>query len=92
MFGVNAFYDYTQEHSHQRAGLGGEVFNQYGTFRVNGYEGISDKRTLSDSSTEKAVNGWDAALEAPIPKLPWVNINLKTSEFDRAASKFLRVV
>jgi hypothetical protein len=87
MFGVNAFYDYTHEHSHRRVGLGGEVFNQYGTFRVNGYEGISDKRTLSDSSTEKAVNGWDAALEAPIPKLPWVNINLKTSEFDRAASK-----
>jgi len=87
MFGVNTFYDYTAEHSHQRIGLGGEVFNQYGTFRVNGYDGISDKRTLSDSSTEKAVDGWDVALEAPIPKLPWVNINLKTSEFDRDASK-----
>lgn len=87
MFGINAFADQKLHHSHNRAGLGAEVFGEYFTFRANYYNAYSGKKTIkiesSISTTEEALDGWDAELETPLPYFPWASLNIKTFEWNR---------
>lgn len=85
LFGVNSFYDQTIKNNHQRIGLGFEAFNPYTTARANYYHALSDLKSTASSNgvnqLEKAQDGWDLSLEAPIPYVPWANINYKHYEW-----------
>lgn len=78
LLGVNTFFDTTTKQSHQRVGLGAEAIGQYMTLRANYYDAISDEKTVSTSggvtTTEKALDGHDFEIDAPLPYLPWLRV------------------
>jgi len=90
LFGTNAFFDLTGEHSHQRLGVGAEALGQYASFRANYYNAISGTKTTAISSgiatTEQALDGYDLELEAPLPYLPWARFLLKGFRWDRTTT------
>lgn len=73
MWGVNTFYDQNISHSHKRVGVGGEAFTPYLTFRANYYEAISGNREVG-GYMERALDGYDGGVEAPIPYIPWMRL------------------
>lgn len=86
MLGVNTWYDRTLDLDHERFGLGVEAFGKYLTFRANAYHAFSNWKTSSIVSgvttQEKALDGWDAELETPIPYLPWARLSAKHYEWN----------
>ncbi len=76
ILGANLFGDYQDLHEHGRLGLGLEALGDILEARLNSYFGVSGKREVADTSTsttyEKAVDGLDYELGAPLPYLPWL--------------------
>lgn len=76
--GVNTFFDYQDLHRHYRWGLGFEAITERLEARLNEYYGLSDRRTVEETSTtyiyEKAVDGFDAELGTPVPYLLWIKV------------------
>lgn len=76
--GVNIFYDYQDQHSHSRWGLGFEALGENLEARVNTYFGISGRRTVRETSTqytyEKAVDGFDVEIGGPLPHFPFIKL------------------
>ncbi len=75
LFGINAWYDRTFDLDHQRWGLGLEAIGPLITGRANYYDAVSGWKTAELSATrlieERAVDGFDFELEAPLPYMPW---------------------
>ena len=67
LLGANIFYDYAFDDNHRRVGLGVEAISSVFDLRGNLYEAESDQVTLTDGSTEEALDGWDARLDYHIP-------------------------
>ena len=67
LLGANIFYDYAFDDNHRRLGLGVEAISSLFDLRGNLYEAESDVVTLTDGSTEEALDGWDARLDYHIP-------------------------
>jgi adhesin/invasin len=90
LLGVNAFYDMTTRHDHQRSGLGVEAIGQYVTFRTNYYNGTSGEKTVSTSNglvtTEKALDGYDFEADAPLPYLPWMRLSASAFRWKSATA------
>ena len=86
MFGMNAFYDQTNDENHQRVGVGLELFHPYATYRANFYDatsGTKNVRTVNSiTDTERALDGWDVSIETPVPYVPWATFNLQGFEWD----------
>jgi len=86
MWGINTFFDKTNEYNHQRIGLGGELFGKYVTFRANYYDAIThkhDTQTLSGITYyEKALSGYDYGVELPVPYLRWANVTATGYHWD----------
>lgn len=78
LLGINGFYDTTTEYHHQRYGVGAEAIGQYVTFRTNYYKAISGDKTISTTNgvteTERALDGYDYEVDAPLPYLPWMRV------------------
>ena len=72
MLGINTFYDETLRYTHKRYGAGAEVYNEYLTLRVNGYNDISGKRYITTAITQQALSGYDFSLETPVPYVSWM--------------------
>lgn len=77
MWGLNAFYDQTMQYTHQRIGIGAELFTNYLTFRANYYDAISNKKNVGTTTTgityyEQALSGFDASIETPVPRISWM--------------------
>jgi len=76
--GINTFFDYQTLHKHYRTGIGLEAIAKKWEFRTNSYIAFSPKRTVEETSSystyEKAVDGFDAELGAPVPYLPWLKL------------------
>lgn len=93
LLGVNSFYDRTIDEQHERAGYGVEAIGEYITARANYYDAISGLKVLSTVSgvttRERALNGWDAELEGPVPYAPWLRVATSFYEWDSKASKNL---
>jgi hypothetical protein len=79
MFGVNAFYDRQFDPDHARWGAGVEAIGRFTTFRANYYDPTSGWITVAATPTtliqEKALEGWDAELEAPLAFAPWASVS-----------------
>ncbi len=73
MLGGNLFYDYDTNTSHYRVGTGAEAISSYAELRANGYLGLSLTREIdpgvpqSQSIVERAVDGYDVEVGAPLP-------------------------
>jgi len=86
LLGVNGWYDHTFDLSHNRVGLGLEAIGEYMTVRTNYYDARSDWKTVSVVSgvttQEKALDGYDLELEAPVPYVPWARLSAKGYKWD----------
>ncbi len=71
LLGANLFHDYETQVSHYRVGTGLEAISAYAELRANGYFGLSRARSIQDDEAsaivEKAVDGYDVEIGAPIP-------------------------
>ena len=67
LLGANIFYDYAFDDNHRRIGAGLELISSVFDFRSNIYEAESDVVTLTNGSTEEALDGWDARIDYHIP-------------------------
>ena len=67
LLGLNVFYDYAFDDNHRRIGAGLEAISSVFDFRSNIYEAESDVVTLTNGSTEEALDGWDARIDYHIP-------------------------
>ena len=83
MLGANLFYDHELSSNHRRASFGVEAITSVGSLRANQYYGISGWK-LVDDIQEKALDGHDFEVGAPLPYLPWANFYLRTFEWEGA--------
>ena len=67
LLGANIFYDYAFDDNHRRIGAGIEAISSVFDLRGNIYEAESGITTLTDGSSEEALDGWDARLDYHIP-------------------------
>lgn len=78
LLGANAWFDSTSRYKHKRWGAGLEAIGEYLTFRTNYYNGVTDWKRVSTSAMsyveERALDGFDAEMEGPIPHMPWLRI------------------
>ena len=84
MLGANLFYDHELSSNHRRASFGVEAITSVGSLRANQYYGISGWK-LVDDIQEKALDGHDFEVGAPLPYLPWANFYLRTFEWEGAS-------
>ena len=86
LLGTNIWYDSTTKYKHKRLGAGLEAVGEYLTFRANYYNGITDWKRVSTATTsyveERALDGFDAELEGPVPYMPWMRIGLSYYHWD----------
>ena len=71
LLGGNMFYDFESEHAHSRIGLGAEALSAFAELRSNVYIPTSGERTVEENAGgvtyERAVNGFDMEIGAPVP-------------------------
>ena len=85
LIGANLFYDHELDYDHQRASVGIEAVSSVGSFRLNQYYGLSGWTTGLDNVQEKALNGQDIEVGAPLPYLPWTNFSYRFFQWDGAS-------
>jgi adhesin/invasin len=85
LIGANLFYDHELDYDHQRASVGIEAISSGGSFRLNQYYGLSGWTTGLDNVQEKALNGQDIEVGAPLPYLPWTNFSYRSFQWDGAS-------
>ena len=83
--GVNLFYDHELDYDHRRASIGIEAISSVGSFRGNQYYGLSGWQSGLDNIQEKALNGHDVEVGAPLPYLPWTNFYLRSFNWEGAS-------
>ncbi len=77
LIGVNTFLDYDWEEKHLRASLGGEFKFNSVDLAANYYHGISGEQTVSASTSEEALSGYDLEARTQLPYLPWASAGLR---------------
>ena len=85
LIGANLFYDHELDYDHQRASVGLEAISSVGSLRLNQYYGLSGWTTGLDNVKEKALNGQDIEVGAPLPYLPWTNFSYRSFQWDGAS-------
>ena len=86
ILGSNIFFDQSFDDSHQRTGLGVEAISSVFDLRSNYYNAVSGIKDVG-SSTEEALDGWDARVDYHLPKLP-IHIYTALYEFENSAKSF----
>ena len=81
LIGANLFYDHELDYDHQRASVGIEAISSVGSFRLNQYYGLSGWKSGFDEIQEKALDGQDMEVGAPLPYLPWTNFSYRSFEW-----------
>ena len=81
LIGANLFYDHELDYDHQRASVGIEAISSVGSFRLNQYYGLSGWKSGFGEIQEKALDGQDMEVGAPLPYLPWTNFSYRSFEW-----------
>ena len=84
MIGANMFFDEEFTSRHRRASFGLEAITSVGSLRANQYYGLSGWKTVNDIQ-EKALDGHDMEVGAPLPYLPWTKAYYRTFEWEGAS-------
>ena len=82
LLGANTFYDHQLTESHQRAGVGAEAITSIFDVRGNYYNALSARRTNSEGTIERALDGWDLRGDYHLPIDEDVNIFISAFEFE----------
>ena len=88
LFGLNVFFDYAFDDSHQRNGAGIEVISSVFDLRSNIYDSSSGIQIVSAGVTEEAMDGWDARLDYHLPVDANARIFAGLFEFENGAGSF----
>ena len=84
MLGANMFFDEEFTSRHRRASFGLEAITSVGSLRANQYYGLSGWKTVN-GIREKALDGHDMEVGAPLPYLPWTKAYYRTFEWEGAS-------
>ena len=84
MVGANMFFDEEFTSRHRRASFGLEAITSVGSLRANQYYGLSGWKTVK-GVREKALDGHDMEVGAPLPYLPWTKAYYRTFEWEGAS-------
>ena len=84
MLGANMFFDEEFTSRHRRASFGLEAITSVGSLRANQYYGLSGWKTVK-GVREKALDGHDMEVGAPLPYLPWTKAYYRTFEWEGAS-------
>ena len=82
LLGANTFYDHQLTESHERVGLGAEAITSIFDLRGNYYNALSARRTNSEGTIERALDGWDLRGDYHLPIEEDVNIFVSAFEFE----------
>ena len=88
IFGLNLFFDYAFDDSHQRNGAGLEVISSVLDLRSNIYDATSGIETVSSGKDEEAMDGWDMRLDYHLPIKANARLFAGLFEFENAAGSF----
>jgi adhesin/invasin len=88
IFGLNLFFDYAFDDSHQRNGAGLEVFSSVFDLRSNIYDATSGIETVSTGKDEEAMDGWDMRLDYHLPIKANTRLFAGLFEFENAAGSY----
>ena len=88
IFGLNLFFDYAFDDSHQRNGAGVEVISSVFDLRSNIYDSSSGIQIVSAGVTEEAMDGWDARLDYHLPIDANARIFAGLFEFENGTGSF----
>ena len=88
IFGLNLFFDYAFDDSHQRNGAGIEVISSVFDLRSNIYDSSSGIQIVSAGVTEEAMDGWDARLDYHLPIDVNARIFAGLFEFENGTGSF----
>ena len=86
ILGANAFYDHQLTESHERVGVGAEAISSMFDVRGNYYNALSARRTNSEGTIERALDGWDLRGDYHLPIDHDVNIFVSAFEFENPES------
>ena len=84
ILGANMFFDEEFTSRHRRASFGVEAITSVGSLRANQYYGLSGWKTVK-GIREKALDGHDMEVGAPLPYLPWTKAYYRTFEWEGAS-------
>ena len=84
ILGANIFYDHELDYDHQRSSIGLEAISSVGSLRANQYYGISKFKSGLNGTQERALDGSDVEVGAPLPYLPWTNFSLRSFKWEGA--------
>ena len=82
LLGANTFYDHQLTESHERVGVGAEAITSIFDVRGNYYNALSARRTNSEGTIERALDGWDLRGDYHLPIEEDVNIFISAFEFE----------
>ncbi len=88
ILGLNLFFDYAFDDSHQRNGAGLEVISSVFDLRSNIYDATSGIETVSLGKDEEAMDGWDSRLDYHLPIKANARLFAGLFEFENAAGSF----
>ena len=88
IFGVNLFFDYSFDDSHQRNGAGLEVISSVFDLRSNIYDATSGIEIVSVGKDEEAMDGWDMRLDYHLPVRANVRLFAGIFEFENATGSY----
>ena len=88
IFGLNAFFDYAFDDSHQRNGAGLEVISSVLDLRSNIYDATSGIEAVSTGKDEEAMDGWDVRLDYHLPVQVNARLFAGLFEFENAAGSY----
>ena len=81
LLGANTFYDHQLTESHERVGMGAEAITSIFDLRGNYYNALSARRTNSEGTIERALDGWDLRGDYHLPIDQDVNLFISAFEF-----------
>jgi adhesin/invasin len=82
IIGANAFYDHQLTESHERVGVGAEAITSLFDLRGNYYNALSARRTNSEGTIERAMDGWDLRGDYHLPIKQDINLFFSAFEFE----------
>ena len=82
ILGANAFYDHQLTESHERVGVGAEALSSMFDLRGNYYNALSARRTNSEGTIERAMDGWDLRGDYQLPIDQDINLFFSAFEFE----------
>ena len=86
LLGANTFYDHQLTESHERVGVGAEAITSIFDVRGNYYNALSARRTNSEGTIERALDGWDLRGDYHLPIEEDVNIFVSAFRFENPES------